>query len=79
MERSRVSIRRAFGPHMCLIVPLTTSARRHPLRMPVGKIKEKEASALISQMRVIDTRKLVEKVGFLAKEKFAAIRKAVRV
>ena len=73
-----IVIIRAFGPNTCLIVPLTASPRRHPLRIPVGKIQDKEASALISQMRVIDTRRLVEKVGFLEKKKFVALRKAAR-
>lgn len=73
-----VLIVRAFGPNTCLAVPLTASPRRHPLRVPVGKVQDKEASALISQMRVIDTRRLVEKVGFLQKDRFTEIRKAVR-
>src|SRR3989344_509759 len=43
-----VLIVRAFGPNTCLAVPLTASPRRHPLRVPVGKVQDKEASALIS-------------------------------
>ena len=74
-----IVIMRAFGPNTCLVVPLTASSRKHPLRIPVGMIQGKEASALISQMRTIDTRRLVEKVGFLEKERFAGLRKAVRL
>lgn len=73
-----VVIIRAFGPETCAVVPLTTSGRQHPLRVPVGNIQEKKASALLSQMRVIDTRRLVEKVGFLDKKVFVELRKAVR-
>ena len=69
---------RAFGANICLVVPLTTSPRKHPLRIPVGKIGEKEATAILSQVRVVDTRRLVEKVGFLDKKIFARIRKAAR-
>ncbi|MBI5004679.1 MAG: type II toxin-antitoxin system PemK/MazF family toxin [Candidatus Lloydbacteria bacterium] len=73
-----IVIMRAFGPETCVVVPLTTSEQKHPLRIPVGKIQERNASALLSQVRVIDTRRLVEKVGFLDKETFERLRKAVR-
>jgi len=74
-----VVVVRAFGADTCLVVPLTASAQKHRLRVPVGKVKDKNASALISQLRVIDTRRLVEKIGFLGKEQFADIRKAVKI
>lgn len=51
-----IIILRGFSANTCLIVPLTTSPRKHPLRIPVGKIQGEEASALLSQVRVIDTR-----------------------
>src|SRR3989344_5095648 len=73
-----VVIVRAFGPETCMVIPLTTSQHRQPLRIPVGNIQEKAASALLSQIRVIDTRRLVEKVGFLDKDIFSQLRKAVR-
>lgn len=73
-----VIILRAFGPDIFLVVPLTTSLRRHPLRVPVGNIRGKEASALLSQMRVIDTRRLVEKIGFLDQVIFSELKKTVR-
>lgn len=71
-------ILRGFGPDACLVIPLTTSVHRHPLRVPVGMIDDREARANLSQIRVVDTRRLVEKIGFLEKEVFAHIRKAAR-
>lgn len=71
-------ILRGFGPGACLIVPLTTSAREHPLRVHVGFVEEQEARANLSQVRVVDTRRLVEKVGFLEKGIFTELRKAAR-
>lgn len=71
-------ILRGFGPDACLVVPLTTSARVHKLRPSIGLVEEKEARANMSQMRVIDTRRLVEKVGFLDKTIFTQIRKAAK-
>ncbi len=73
-----VIIIRSFGPHTCVVLPLTTSSQEHPLRIPVGNIQGEKASAILSQMRVVDTRRLVEKVGFLDKKIFTALRKAVR-
>lgn len=69
---------RGFGPRVCMIIPLTTSLNKHPLRIPIGEIDSKLASALLSQIRSIDTRRLVEKIGFLDKEKFEELRKNAR-
>ena len=73
-----VVIIRGFGADTCMVVPLTTSPRRHPLRFSVGEIQGKEVTAILSQIRVVDTRRLVEKVGFLDKEVFAQLRKTAR-
>lgn len=69
---------RGFGPRVCMIIPLTTSLNKHPLRIPIGEVDTKPASALLSQIRTIDTRRLVEKIGFLDKEKFEELRKNAR-
>ena len=74
-----VVIIHGFGSDACLVVPLTTSAREHPLRISVGVVGGREARANISQIRVVDTRRLVEKVGFLDKEVFARLRKTARI
>lgn len=71
-------ILRGFGSDACMVVPLTTSSREHVLRIPIGKIEKEEAKANISQIRVIDTRRLVEKIGFLEKDVFSKLRKAVK-
>ncbi len=71
-------ILRGFGPDACLVAPLTTSAREHPLRVSVGVVDGRQARANLSQLRVVDTRRLVEKIGFLEKDIFANIRKIVR-
>ncbi|KKW21866.1 MAG: hypothetical protein A2W52_01985 [Candidatus Taylorbacteria bacterium RIFCSPHIGHO2_02_49_25] len=71
-------ILRGFGADTCMAVPLTTSPRRHPLRVPVGIVQVEEASTILSQIRVVDTRRLVEKIGFLNKKSFGRLRKAVR-
>ncbi len=69
---------RGFGPEACLIIPLTTSTREHTLRVPVGLVEGQEARANLSQIRVVDTRRLTRKVGFLEKGVFLELRKAAR-
>ena len=71
-------IMRGFGPDACLVIPLTTSAREHSLRVSIGLVEGQEARANLSQIRVVDTRRLAEKVGFLEKKVFLELRKAAR-
>lgn len=73
-----VIIVRGFGPSACLVIPLTTSKRNHSLRIFVGSIGGKDARANVSQIRVVDTRRLVEKIQFLNKDIFVELKKAVR-
>jgi mRNA interferase MazF len=73
-----VLILRGFGPGACFVVPLTTSPRKHPLRVPVGTVDGEEARANISQMRTIDTRRLGERICILDEKRFAQIRKAAK-
>jgi mRNA interferase MazF len=69
---------RAFGSDACFVVPLTTSARDHPLRIPVSEVQGEEARANISQMRIVDTRRLVEKIGFLNERLFQELKKRAK-
>lgn len=71
-------ILRGFGSDACLVVPLTTSERDHVLRIPIGMIEGQHARANVSQIRVVDTRRLMRKIGFLEKSTFVKLRKAAR-
>ncbi|GEM_PF-570550 len=71
-------ILRGFGSDACLVAPLTTSVREHPLRLAVGIIDGSPARVNLSQLRVVDTRRLVEKIGFLEQDIFTTIRKAAK-
>lgn len=71
-------ILRGFGSDACLVAPLTTSDREYPLRVSVGMVDGRSARANLSQLRVVDTRRLVEKICFLDKEIFTRIRKTAR-
>ncbi len=71
-------IMRGFGPDACLVIPLTTSSREHTLRIPIGLVEGQEAKANLSQIRVIDARRLESKIDFLEKSMFSKLRKAAR-
>lgn len=76
--RRPILILKGLSSDTCLVIPLTTSARHHPLRPAIGKVEGKDAHALLSQMRVIDRKRLVRKIGYLDKAIFEGIRKTVR-
>lgn len=76
--RRPVLILKGLSAKTCLIVPLTASSQKHLLRPSVGVVADKEARALLSQLRVIDTKRLISKVGYLEKSIFETIRKTVR-
>lgn len=73
-----ILILKGLGRGLCVTVPLTSSTTIHPLRIPIGIINNKEASAVISQIRSIDTRRLVDRVCRLDKDKFDITRKAIK-
>jgi mRNA-degrading endonuclease toxin of MazEF toxin-antitoxin module len=73
-----VLILKGMSRSTCYVVPLTTSSQKHKLRIPIGSVEDRQATALISQIRLIDTKRLVNKVGFLDLTSFAAVKKAAK-
>ncbi len=79
VEYSRpVLILRGFSRQVCLVVPLTTSTKKNKYHVSVGVIADKKASAIISQLRLIDTKRLDQHIATLDKDVFAEIKKAVK-
>ena len=73
-----VLILRGLSKKTCLIAPLTTSSNKHPMRIFLGVVDNRKASAIISQIRIVDTKRLANKIGVVNKEKFEEIKKAVK-
>jgi mRNA interferase MazF len=73
-----ILVLKGLSSQTCLAVPLTTSKSNHPLRPSVGKVEDEEAHALLSQIRVIDTKRLIRKIGYLDKKIFSNIRKIAK-
>ncbi|MBI5799065.1 MAG: type II toxin-antitoxin system PemK/MazF family toxin [Candidatus Yonathbacteria bacterium] len=76
--RRPVLILKGLSKQTCLVIPLTTSTHAHKLRPAIGLVDGEQAHALLSQMRVIDTKRLVRKIGNLDKQTFDEIRKTVK-
>ncbi len=73
-----VLILKAFSRFVCLVVPLTTSTKQNFYHTPVGIIGSRQAFAIISQLRLIDTKRLDQKIVQLDKGTFDTVRKAVK-
>lgn len=65
-----VIVVRGFSPHSCIIVPLTGKKKEGKYYCYLGKIEEREATAILSQVKNIDTRRLLRKIGALPEPKF---------
>lgn len=73
-----VLIIRKFGIHTALVAPLTTSKKISPFYVSIGDVLNKESSIIITQIRLIDTKRLDDKRGRLSVEQFDIIRKAIK-
>jgi mRNA-degrading endonuclease toxin of MazEF toxin-antitoxin module len=75
---ARVLILRGMSRNTCYAAPLTTSAKQHRLRVNIGLVEGKQAVAIVSQIRLIDTKRLINKIGFLDQEIFVIVDKAAK-
>ena|SRR3989344_2611177 len=73
-----VVIFKGFSRRVCLVIPLTTSMKKNKYHFALGKIGDAEASAIISQLRLVDTRRLDQHIEVVDKETFNRMQKAVK-
>jgi mRNA-degrading endonuclease toxin of MazEF toxin-antitoxin module len=73
-----VLIIKGFSLQVCLIVPLTTSKKKNPYHVEVGIIENQKAYAILSQIRLIDTKRLHDRLAVLDKDSFKEIKKAIK-
>jgi len=73
-----VVILRGFSKQVCLIIPLTTSEKKNPYHVPLGIVDTKKAFAITSQLRLIDTKRLINKIGVVDQTLFQTIRKTAK-
>ncbi len=73
-----ILVLKGMSKDTCYVLPLTGSLQKNKNRIAISLVDGVQASAIISQIRLIDTKRLVEKIRFLDKAKFNEIRKAVK-
>jgi len=62
-----------FNLDMCLILPLTTNAKNNKYYIYAGTFLGKKSYAIMSQIRLVDRRRLKDKIAILDKEKFSEL------
>lgn len=72
-----VVIVKKFNLDACLIVPLTTTQKKGKYYFAIGEIDSKNATAVLSQVKFIDRKRLVNKAGILDEETFNRLFKAI--
>lgn len=70
-----VIVLKKYNQYSFLALPLTTNAKPSKWRVPVGKVDDEDAFAVLSQLRNIDSLRLIEKKGSVGREMLASLRK----
>jgi mRNA interferase MazF len=73
-----VVIIKGFSRQTLFAVPLTGKKKSGRFHFPIGAVDGREASAILSQVRVIDTKRLLRKVRMLDDDTFADLVRALQ-
>jgi mRNA-degrading endonuclease toxin of MazEF toxin-antitoxin module len=65
-----VLVIQGFNSHVFFGVALTGKNKRGRYYAPIGKVEGREASVILSQARLIDTKRLIRKAGTLENDIF---------
>ena len=66
-----------FNLDACLIVPLTSRAKKGKFYFPVGDVDGRDATAVLSQIRFVDRKRLAVKIATMKQAVFASLTQAV--
>ncbi len=66
-----VLIIKKFNPGVFLCVPLSTTKKTGTYYFGVGEVEGKQATAILSQLRLLDARRLINRAGIIGGETFA--------
>ena len=72
-----VVILKKYGMNACLTVPLTTRDKDDKYHLDLGLINDKTARAILSQIRFLDKKRLINKVDTISKDKFKELVSAI--
>jgi mRNA interferase MazF len=66
-----------FNEHSCVVVPVTGRERSGRYYIALGDVTGRPSSAILSQLRLIDSKRLLQKIGSISREKHAQLKKVV--
>ena len=69
-----VVVVKGFNKDVCFVVALTGKKRESKFHYYIGKVEDVEASAILSQVRLVDTRRLVKKMCTLDEKIFKELK-----
>ena len=69
-----VIVLRKYNKFSFLALPLTTSATQNSWKLPIGNVAGKQAFAVMSQIRNIDSHRLYQKITSMKSEQFRQVR-----
>ena len=72
-----VIILKKFNLDVCLVIPLTGREKIGKYYFTIGEVDGKKATAVISQVRFIDRKRLVNKIGVVEEETFGRLMQAI--
>ena len=70
-----VIVIKKYNRYSFLALPLTTSQKPSPYRLPVGIVGGKQSFATLSQLRNIDSKRLVKKIARVSQRALEIIKK----
>jgi mRNA interferase MazF len=70
-----VIVLRKYNQYSFLALPLTTNTKPNRWRVPIGSVAGNPAFAVLSQLRNLDSRRLIEKKGHVPRSILAALKK----
>lgn len=73
-----VAIIRGFSKNIFLGIALTGKKREGKFYFYLGKIEGRDSSAILSQLRLIDSKRLIRKIGMLGETKFNDLRESLK-
>ncbi|MBU6320947.1 type II toxin-antitoxin system PemK/MazF family toxin [Patescibacteria group bacterium] len=65
-----VVILKKYNPQIFLALPLSTTSKRGSYYWPVGIVDGEQAVAILSQLRLLDSKRLTNRIGILGKKEF---------
>ena len=73
-----IVIFRKFNSHVCLVIPLTRSNKEGYHYFSFNFVGFETSTAILSQLRLIDARRLYTKIGFISHEDYFALKEKLR-